>query len=71
MRAFVTGFFSAFTPSRQRGTELRYIVKQAAKEHQNVHVTMPAAEPVSALTKIEDFLDKIYTASIGAVCMFI
>ena len=71
MRAFFSGFFSAFTPSRQRGTELRDIVKQAAKEHQNVHITLPAAEPVSALSKIEDFLDRIFTASIGAVCMFV
>ena len=71
MRAFFTGFFSAFTPSRQRGTDLREIVKQAAKENQNVHITLPAAEPVSALNKIEDFLDRIFTASIGAVCMFV
>ena len=71
MRACFTGFFSAFTPSTQRGTELQDIVKQAAKEHQNVHIAFPAAEPVSALAKIEDFLDRIFTASIGTICMFV
>ena len=46
------------------------LLKDAAKQGHSIHITYPSDQP-SALAKIEDFINRIFAASIAAVCMYI
>ena len=70
LRSFAAGFFGAFKVKSHSDSNISEVMNAAKKEGHSVHINMPASEP-SALAKVKDFIDRLFTASIGAVCMYI